>query len=150
MRRGVIYIAYICCSQTEAVAPLFSRTRNFFSKPASEADSSWLQEFQETRLLDLPIIPASHNSASAERKSWIGMTLGSPWARQQSLPIKDQLMLGVRGIDFRLHVREDGEVQISHGFDTTYSFKRGLEEIKDFLAEHGSEFVILFLRIGYI
>ena len=129
--------------------PCFRELETFFLKPASEADSSWLQEFQETRLLDLPIIPASHNSASAERKSWIGMTLGSPWARQQSLPIKDQLMLGVRGIDFRLHVREEGEVQISHGFDTTYSFKRGLEEIKDFLAEHGSEFVILFLRIDW-
>lgn len=162
MRRGVIYIAYICCSQTEAVVPFLTGIRNYFSKPAepetteSEADSSWLQEFQETRLLDLPIIPASHNSGSAKRESLIGMTVGSPWARQQSLSIKDQLKLGVRGIDFRLHVKKSSKntnhhikVQISHGFDTNYSFQRGLKEIKDFLAAHGSEFVILFLRIDW-
>ena len=155
MRREVVFIGlYFFSHQTEATGSLSELAKSDGVPPptddsSEESYSDWLKDFQETRLLDLPIIPASHNSASAKRKSWIGKTVGSHWAQQQSLPIKDQLMLGVRGIDFRLHVREEGEVQISHGFDTTYTFQRGLKEIKEFLEKHTSEFVILFLRIDW-
>lgn len=114
----------------------------------------WLKDFQEYKLLELPIIPGSHNSATARQPknaSWIER-LCFPWARQQSFSVFDQLSMGVRAIDFRLHPVSglfDDEIRISHSFDTDYTLERGLREIREFLQSHPTEFVIIFLRIDY-
>lgn len=114
--------------------------------------SDWLKDFQEYKLLELPIIPGSHNSATARQStnaSWIERLCFS-WARQQSFSVAEQLSMGVRAIDFRLHpITGFDEIRISHSLDTDYSLERGLQEIKEFLKAHPTEFVILFLRIDY-
>ena len=113
---------------------------------------NWLENFQTHRVLQLPIIPGSHNSGSykraASRKSTDGLVF--IWARQQLLSIADQLNLGVRALDFRLHAFDDLEtVKLSHSIDLDYDLAEALREVKLFLEENKTEFVILLVRIDW-
>ena len=111
----------------------------------------WMSYFPETRILDLPIIPGSHNSGSSMPAHDLPgcRRMLFPWARQQSLSIGSQLRVGIRMLDIRLHVLEDMSIRISHRFDTSYLFVDVLDEVKNFLLIHRSEFVVLYLRIDY-
>lgn len=112
--------------------------------------SNWLKSFSEYKLLDVPIIPATHNSCTANLAndaSW-GDRVCYPWFSQQKLSVAEQLKIGIRLLDLRLHPIE-GNVFVSHTRNTDYTLDRVLEEVRNFLQMHKSEFVILFLRIDW-
>ena len=113
--------------------------------------SNWLSYLSDSRVVDIPIIPGSHNSGSHKisLKEPLHCRLMYPWARQQHLSIWDQLSAGVRFLDFRLHVIDGSAVRLSHRFDTSYLLEIALKEVKRFLAENSSEFVVLYLRIDF-
>jgi hypothetical protein len=134
---------------------------------------SWLQEFEDFRIIDLPIIPGSHNSASSKpRRDTNGPLYAS--SRQQELSISQQLYSGVRLIDLRLRyvakedksaavklslapAAEDEEeestwatnIVVSHTYDSSYTLATALQEMFDFLEKNPSEFVILLLRADW-
>lgn len=73
-------------------------------------------------------------------------------ARQQCCAIKDQLLLGVRFLDLRLHLTDSetsAEIRVSHSLDTDYTLGAVLDEVSDFLIGHPTEFVILYLRVDH-
>jgi hypothetical protein len=116
--------------------------------------SDWLSKFPETRIVELPLLLATHNSASNSCGDHV------PWwkqmcfciARQQSAYISDQLVMGVRFLDLRLHLLSTptgAEIHISHSLDTVYTLKTVLAEVSEFLRLHPSEFIIIYLRIDH-
>jgi hypothetical protein len=115
---------------------------------------SWLAGFKDTKLVDLLVIPGTHNSGSSKsgaHESWWKKTCFC-YVRQQSLSIYDQLCAGIRFLDFRLHVEDEGEfpnVFLSHSFDTHYTLADALNEVAFFLAEYPTEFVIVYIRIDH-
>jgi len=115
---------------------------------------SWLAEFpDEMKISSIPILPGSHNSGTAKTRMSFGI---HQIARQQKLSIRQQLESGIRMVDLR--VRYDTKpvsgllfgskptIRVVHTMDTSYSFQRSLAEIKSFLDDHPSEFVVVLLR----
>ena len=114
--------------------------------------SSWLSHFQNFRVVDLPVIPGTHNSAAINYKTdsnSIGRAIAS-WTPNQALSIAAQLEVGVRFLDLRLHanMRQTGDfkVRISHSVDTDYTLAKVLREVAVFLATQQTEFVIIKLE----
>ena len=116
--------------------------------------ASWLSRHQDSRLLDLPVIIGSHNSASAfcgSHVAWWKQLLYC-YARQQEASIRDQLLMGVRFFDFRLHhvtIENQASVYVSHSLDSKYSLNEALAAIRVFLEEFPTEFVIVYARIDH-
>jgi hypothetical protein len=119
--------------------------------------SDWLSEFQATRIVDLPVIPASHNSGAAElgnNPTWQGDAMWN-YAKTQNASIAEQLGLGIRMLDLRLHVMYDNvdyvdQIRISHTYDSASTLPEVLDSVKTFLDEHTTEFVILYIRIDSV
>ena len=108
--------------------------------------ASWLSNFSDFRVLDLPVIPGTHNSASHQAAPGMGKLIRD-WTRNQHTFIADQLLNGVRFLDLRLHARmEVPEIRVSHTIDTIYTLDRVVEEVSSFLLTHPSEFVVLFVQ----
>ena len=103
--------------------------------------TNWLSHFSDFRVVDLPIIPGTHNSGASQFLA----TAILPWVRNQHRSIADQLLLGVRFLDLRLHAVKD-EVRISHTADTVETLANVLATVKSFLEANRSEFVILFCQ----
>jgi hypothetical protein len=112
---------------------------------------NWMSYFQDSPILELPIIPGSHNSGSAQQADDLRGCRSAlfPWARQQSLPVAAQLRAGVRLLDIRLHVLDDMSIRVSHTFDTSYTLQEVLSDIEAFLSINDSEFIILYIRIDH-
>ncbi len=116
--------------------------------------SDWLSDFQATRLVDLPVIPASHDSGATElgnSPTWQSEAMWD-YAQTQNASISNQLALGIRMLDLRLHViYEDidyvDQIRISHTFDSNNTLSGALDSVKNFLDQYTTEFVILYLRI---
>ena len=115
---------------------------------------NWLAEFpDEMKISSIPILPGSHNSGTAKTRMSFGI---HQIARQQHLSIRQQLESGIRMIDLR--VRYDttpvsgflfgsrATIRVAHTLDTSYSFEQSLAEIKSFLDDHPTEFVVILLR----
>ncbi len=128
---------------------------------------NWMSAFWEYELGQLPVIPGTHNSGthkfiSHRRFSRVNYPIYR-FAKTQSLSIRQQLDIGIRCLDLRLHMKEnkvwdreegkyvvtDGKVRISHSFDTSYTLDEVMQEVKDFLYEHPSESVLLYIRIDW-
>ena len=116
--------------------------------------SSWLSAYQGTRLVDLPVIPGTHNSGAVQLgndPTWQGEAMWD-YAQTQNSSISDQLSLGVRMLDLRLHVMYnetdfDNQIRISHTYDSNITISDVLQAVSTFLAEQSSEFVVLYMRI---
>ena len=122
--------------------------------------SDWMRELGDTRLMDIQIIPGSHNSASAKPRNPEDGP-GYEFFRQQELSILDQLNSGVRLIDLRLRYQSgpveairaalrtdktESHIRVSHSFDSSYVLEHALDEIRHFLGEHAGEVVLLMVR----
>jgi hypothetical protein len=126
----------------------------YTSDPDTLPYTNWMSYFQEFLIGDLPIIPASHDTATAvvsPDENWYGI-VGWVYARTQDLNIFNQLMLGIRYIDFRLTVTYDAfdrnnSIDLSHTFKTNTTLAQGLAEVKLFLELHPTETVFIMLRI---
>ena len=124
--------------------------------------ADWLKLMQDFRVVDIPILPGSHNSASAEPREKMEGPMFKQFARQQEISIRDQLLSGARVLDFRLRFEggladkargaleldEDAHsrIRISHGFDTSYRLEDALAEVMAFLYSHPTEFVVILLK----
>jgi hypothetical protein len=124
------------------------------SNPDDLPYTSWMSYFKNIPVADLPMIPASHDSATCQVSSeedWLGI-VGWLYAQTQNYSLYNQLMIGIRMFDYRLDVTYDdfdvvNSIYISHTFMSNYTFAAGLADIKLFLDEYPTEFVFLILRI---
>lgn len=115
---------------------------------------TWMSKFQKTLIVNLPVIPGSHDSGAVnlgENPTWQGEALWS-YARTQSLSITEQLDVGIRFLDIRLHVIKDevdltDTIAISHTYDSDLTLVECLSEISAFLSANPSELILLYLRI---
>jgi hypothetical protein len=107
--------------------------------------SDWLSAFPDDyKIVDIPLIPGSHNSASARTRMAVGI---HQVARQQSLSIQRQLEAGVRLIDLRVRYDEQKSIiRVVHTLDLSYTLAAAVSEISNFLSAHPSEFVVVMLR----
>ena len=116
--------------------------------------ASWLSQYQGTRIVDLPVIPGTHNSGAitlGNNPTWQGQAMWE-YAQTQNTSIADQLSLGVRMLDLRLHVMYNdtdysNQIRISHTYDSNITLANVLSSVKDFLDQETTEFVIMYLRI---
>ncbi|XP_024391721.1 uncharacterized protein [Physcomitrium patens] len=96
---------------------------------------------QNLRMRDV-VWPGTHDSATNK----IGFPMVSrPFARCQKLSVYDQLCIGVRMLDIR--VQQDRKV--CHGPLKSYLIDVVIEDLKRFLAETDSEFVVLEIRTEF-
>ena len=106
----------------------------------NDGGSDWMANLpDETHLYDLTI-PGTHDSG-ATRSDFIGK-----FGQCQSLPIADQLTIGVRFFDVRLKLI-DGSLNVYHSFiDQKLTFDSVRTACKDFLAEHPNEVILLCIK----
>jgi hypothetical protein len=108
--------------------------------------SEWMGAFAEYNLVDIPVIPGTHQSGirkPANAASYVAWG----WARTQVMTLKDQLENGVRFLDLRVSVKARKErVILSHSILSNLSLEDALEVVAQFLTEHESEGVILLIR----
>jgi hypothetical protein len=109
--------------------------------------SKWLSKFTDQPIHRIPIIPGSHNSGSYRAR--IDDDVLFSMARQQSLPIKDQLSVGIRFLDLRLNCNNPRAVRVSHYRDTFYLLSDVFDDVTRFLREEPTEFVIVYLRVDH-
>jgi hypothetical protein len=126
----------------------------YLSDPQTLPYADWLSYFQDVLLADLPMIPASHDSAAvrvADSEDWLGLVAWL-YAQTQSSNILNQLLMGVRLLDLRLWVTYDAfdmedSIDLSHTFRSNLTLSNTLAQVKQFLKAHPTEFVILMTRI---
>lgn len=126
----------------------------YISNPEELPYANWMSYFQDFLIGDLPVIPASHDSAAAvvsPSESWVG-SVGWLYARTQDLSIFNQLMLGVRLVDFRITITYDAfdrenSVDLSHTYKSNTTLLDGLVQITRFLELYPTETVLVLLRI---
>ncbi len=118
---------------------------------------SWLSIVDdELPLIELPILPGSHNSGTCDPRYSITECVFTI-ARQQHLSVKAQLESGVRLLDIRIRYDEGkggfmfrrgslSLLRVVHTLDTRYTLEEVLTEIKIFLDTYSTEFVIVLLR----
>ena len=94
---------------------------------------SWMIMINDETAINKIAIPGSHDAATA----------GVIWAAQtQDKSIKEQLMLGARYFDLRVHKKGD-QYLIFHSIIDGIEFKRVLDDIEEFIVEHPTEFLVL-------
>lgn len=103
----------------------------------------------DTKLVDILFIPGSHNLETFRARIARRDVIIFGWARQQHFSIAHQLKAAVRWVDFRLRVASGYEVRLSHTVDTAYSLAGALNEVKESLKNHSSEFVFINARMGW-
>ena len=116
--------------------------------------TSWLSQYQGTRIVDLPVIPGTHNSGAitlGNNSTWQAQAMWD-YAQTQNSSIANQLSLGIRMLDLRLHVMYNdtdypNQIRISHTYDSNITLADVLSSVKDFLDQETTEFVIMYLRI---
>jgi hypothetical protein len=93
------------------------------------------------------MIPGTLNSASIEPLHfWTYLVW--PWVQNQDKSISTQLQLGVRYIDLRVS-QENDRIFCSHRFLTSTSLIDALNQIRCFLWNHPTEFVLLYIRADF-
>lgn len=141
--------------------------------------ANWMSDpaVRSSRLCDLTL-PGTHDSATAAldfsktKDIWtergtgrlflmtlVGWMASIPfiggiikkWATTQERSIKEQLESGVRAFDFRVaYNQKTGDIECSHTFPCSPSFKEQLQELRGFLDEHPGEVVVVKIKPDYI
>ena len=106
----------------------------------------WMSDpnIQNTRLLDLPVIPGTHHSGIINPRIRMSRVAWR-WAQCQEMNIESQLLNGVRFLDLRVRVWNN-EVYLSHKFLSDTLLRDALEVVKGFLSAHATETVLLLIR----
>lgn len=99
---------------------------------------TWMSAIHDdTPLLSLSI-PGTHDSASTGK--------GGDIVQNQSMPISDQLLAGIRYLDFRCRLHDDS-LQFHHGLVwLEKSCASGFADVANFLLDHPSETVLIQLQ----
>ncbi len=94
---------------------------------------SWMIAIDDETAINKIAIPGSHDAA----------TIGTIWcAETQKRTVKEQLLLGARYFDLRVHKKKDDYV-IFHSIADGVDFIPVLNDIKEFINDHPTEFLIL-------
>ena len=102
------------------------------NKPNSLLDS-WMIMLEDDTPINKIAIPGSHDAA----------TIGTIWcAETQRRTVKEQLTLGARYFDLRVHKKKDKYV-IFHSIADGVAFDSVLNDLKEFIFNHPTEFLIL-------
>lgn len=84
-----------------------TRDLRWYSRPIlSYSLSSWMKDIADDTLISHLTIPGTHDSCARSN---------IPFVRTQYLSITQQLALGIRFLDLRLRVHEDGDLYCYHG-----------------------------------
>ena len=115
----------------------FSGALNDHSFNKDYAD--WLSKVDDHTLLRDVSLPGSHDTMAF-------YSVGDLAGQCQTLPLKEQLNLGVRFLDIRL--KEDkNSLKLVHGFiDQKATFKDISKTVKTFLNNHPDEFIIMSIK----
>ena len=115
----------------------FSGALNDHSYSKEYAD--WLSKVDDHTLLRDVSLPGSHDTMAF-------YSIGDLAGQCQTLPLKEQLNLGVRFLDIRL--KEDkNDLKVVHGFiDQKATFKDVDKTVTSFLKDHPSEFIIMSIK----
>ena len=98
--------------------------------------NNWMSMYGDHKINEV-WIPGSHNSAMYS----IPDSIINAWSICQTLTIYQQLMIGIRYLDFRV-ITIDNKVLIAHRFKGG-QFKQYLQEIQTFLDEYPTEVIII-------
>jgi 1-phosphatidylinositol phosphodiesterase len=106
--------------------------------------SDWMADLPDETLMSDITIPGTHDSCA---KSNI------PYVRTQNLSITEQLEAGIRFLDLRLRVHDDGELYLYHGgiplnWPLYLKFDKVMSDVFTFMDKHGepSETVIVSIN----
>ena len=117
----------------------------------------WLSEIPDDKSVSDINIPGTHDSAAIYANALIWLPRDLFYANQYSI-LTAQLVQGVRLLDIRLSVRIDGtgdfffntchgEKLSDLGFNEFQTFQSAMGECKSYLAEFGTEFIAMSLKI---
>jgi 1-phosphatidylinositol phosphodiesterase len=108
--------------------------------PWNHSLTDWMSEIPDNRSLADLTIPGTHDSG-ADLDGAL-----SQWTKCQSLSIGDQLSSGVRFLDIRLKLQEDG-LNVYHGIaDQELSFDEVRADCKAFLEAHPGEVILMSIK----
>lgn len=125
---GVVLLLGVC-----VLAGCSNEGKNYSVKP-TEFTEKWLNYINDTVRLTKLAIPGSHDSG----------TVGMPDLYcTQNVSIGEQLDLGVRYFDIRVHKNEDKLTIFHGGYKKGADFYGILDNINDFMTENPSEFLVL-------
>ncbi|MBE5792244.1 MAG: phosphatidylinositol-specific phospholipase C domain-containing protein [Clostridiales bacterium] len=126
-----IVLSVILCALT-----LFSVLPIRFSKANYE---NWMAELNDAREIGALSIPGTHDSGAL-------YSIADIYGKCQTLPIKEQLIAGVRFFDIRLRLVND-ELFVYHSFvDQKTKFQGVLDDMVSFLKRNPSEFLIVSFK----
>ena len=101
--------------------------------------SDWMAALRDDATLHSLTIPGTHDSGALH-------SIADVSGKCQSLPIKEQLKIGVRFLDIRLQLVGD-ELRVVHSFvDQATDFEDVLVDMVEFLRENESEFLIVSIK----
>lgn len=100
---------------------------------------NWMAELDDSARLNSLTIPGTHDSGALHSIAEIS-------GKCQSLPVSEQLKIGVRFLDIRLCL-VNNELKVVHSFtDQMTIFKSVLDDITSFIRNHKSEFLIVSIK----
>jgi 1-phosphatidylinositol phosphodiesterase len=104
-----------------------------------DLNPTWMASLDDNTKINEMYIPGTHDSGALY--SFFGIS-----GKCQSYGIKDQLNMGVRFLDIRLQLRDD-KLAVVHSFvDQKLTFESVLEDIKTFMQENPSEYIIVSIK----
>lgn len=107
------------------------------SPPSNQLNLNWQSRFPSARLVSLMSIPGTHDSGTYSCKWYQFCDI----TQCQSWSLYDQMRAGIRFFDLRVNTESDA-MTIGHGSITFGSLENELKQIKRFLSEQPSEFII--------
>ncbi len=127
---NIFCLVLICAVAILAVLPL---------QRAAKDNSRWMKELEDERMINSLYIPGTHDSGATH-------SIADLSGKCQSLPISEQLRLGVRFFDIRLQLKDNRLVVVHSFVDQNTDFDDVLRCMADFLKENPSEFLIVSFK----
>lgn len=105
-----------------------------------ESDNSdWMKGVSDDAPLSSLSIPGTHDTGAR-------YSIADATGKCQTLPIKEQLKIGVRFLDIRLQLVSDKLVVVHSIIDQMTDFEDVLAEMTEFLLEHPSELLLVSIK----
>ena len=127
-------IAVILIIVALACACVFAACESTIETPMVEELSSWMSMIEDDTLVTELVIPGTHDSGT------LGMV---SICETQNKDFAAQLAAGARYFDVRLRLKGNGDIVFYHTFSSKNTYDDFLTDIKEFLDENESEFLIL-------
>lgn len=106
----------------------------------------WMKQLDDNTYWTQVSIPGTHDSATGEGWTGLGILVGDLTGKTQDLNIAGQLACGVRAFDLRPCV-SGNELVINHGILATKAkFANTMRQLCQFVSNHPTEFVVVLMR----